>query len=193
MGVELILVLVILTNLKLLGSSRLGASIRVAAAQGVLLGLLPLLAHAHTLNLRLVLLTLGTIFLKGVVFPRLLFRALREADVSREVEPYIGYGASLLVGMGALVVSFWLGQKLPLASGFSPLLVPVAIFSIWAGFFLIIGRMRAVSQVGLSDVGKRDLCLRRGRDGSRLTAGRTGGAPGYLCRRLHHGHHDIPY
>jgi hydrogenase-4 component E len=147
MGVELILVLVILTNLKLLGSSRLGASIRVAAVQGVLLGLLPLLVHAHAPNLRLVLLTLGTIFLKGVVFPRLLIRALREADVSREVEPFIGYGASILMGLAALVVSFWLGGRLPLASEFSPLLVPVAIFSIFAGFFLIVGRMRAVSQV----------------------------------------------
>jgi hypothetical protein len=42
---NLILVLVVLTNLKLLGSSRLGASIRVVAAQGVVLGLLPILAH----------------------------------------------------------------------------------------------------------------------------------------------------
>ena len=46
-GTNLILVLVVLTNLKLLGSSRLGASIRVVAAQGVVLGLLPILAHWH--------------------------------------------------------------------------------------------------------------------------------------------------
>ena len=88
MTTELILVLVMLTNLKLLGSSRLGASIRVVAAQGVMLGLLPVLAHVHELSLHFAALAVGTIALKGVVFPWLLFRALREAEVTREVEPY---------------------------------------------------------------------------------------------------------
>ena len=51
MATNLILVLVVLTNLKLLASSRLGASIRVVAAQGMVLGLLPVLAHVDELSL----------------------------------------------------------------------------------------------------------------------------------------------
>ena len=145
---DLVLVLVVLTNLKLLASSRLGASIRVVALQGMVLGLLPLLAPAHALSVRFVALAAGSMVLKGWVFPWLLFRALREADITREVEPYVGYVTSLLVGVLALAVSFWLGGRLSLeAAGGSSLLVPVALFAIFAGLFLIISRKRAVNQV----------------------------------------------
>lgn len=148
MATNLILVLVVLTNLKLLASSRLGASIRVVAAQGMVLGLLPVLAHVDELSLHFVAMAVGTIVLKGMVFPWLLFRALREAEVAREVEPYVGYITSILVGLIALAASFWLGGRLPLTTaGVSPLLVPSALFSILAGLFLIVARKRAVDQV----------------------------------------------
>ena len=148
MMTDLILVLVVLTNLKLLGSSRLGASIRVVAAQGVMLGLLPVLAHVHELSLHFAALAVGTVALKGVVFPWLLFRALREAEVTREVEPYVGYITSILVGLAALAASFWLGGRLPVSTVEpSSLLVPSALFSILAGLFLIVARKRAVNQV----------------------------------------------
>ena len=148
MTTDLILVLVVLTNLKLLGSSRLGASIRVVAAQGVMLGLLPVLAHVHELSLHFAALAVGTVALKGVVFPWLLFRALREAEVTREVEPYVGYITSILIGLAALAASFWLGGRLPVTTvGVSSLLVPSALFSILAGLFLIVARKRAVNQV----------------------------------------------
>ena len=149
MTANFILVLVVLTNLKLLGSSRLGASIRVVAAQGVALGLLPILAHWQERSLHFALLAAGTIALKGIVFPRLLFRAVREAEVAREIEPYVGYVASLVVGVLALGGSFWLHRQwLPTPEDIvSPWLVPVALFSIFAGLFLIVARKRALNQV----------------------------------------------
>ncbi|MGD0745643.1 MAG: hydrogenase, partial [Verrucomicrobiota bacterium] len=145
---NLILVLVVLTNLKLLGSSRLGASIRVVAAQGMVLGLLPILAHLHEMSPHFALLAAGTIALKGIVFPRLLFRAVREAEVTREIEPYVGYVASLVVGVLALGVSFWMCTRVPKPEDIaSPWLAPVALFSIFAGLFLIVARKRALNQV----------------------------------------------
>jgi hydrogenase-4 component E len=145
---NLILILVVLSNLKLLGSSRLGASIRVVAAQGVVLGLLPILAHLHELSVRFAVLAVVTIALKGIAFPWFLFRAVREAEVTREIEPYVGYVASLVAGVLALGVSFWMCTRLPMPETIaSPWLAPVALFSIFAGLFLIISRKRAVSQV----------------------------------------------
>lgn len=145
---NLILVLVVLTNLKLLGSSRLGSSIRVVAAQGVILGLLPILAEGGGFSLRLAALALGTVALKGVVFPWLLFRAVREAEVTREVQPYVGYATSLVAGVFILGGSFWACARLPIPELVaSPWLAPVALFSIFAGLFLIVSRKRAVSQV----------------------------------------------
>jgi hydrogenase-4 component E len=146
--INLILVLVVLTNLKLLGSSRLGASIRVVAAQGVALGLLPVLAHLQEFSVHFALLSAGTIAIKGIVFPWLLFRAIREAEIAREVEPYVGYAASLVTGAVALGASFWMCTRLPIPGNIaSPWLVPVSFFSIFAGVFLIVSRKRAVSQV----------------------------------------------
>jgi len=145
---NLILVFVVLTNLKLLGSSRLGASVRVVAAQGVMLGCLPILAHWQEFSVHFALLAAGTIAIKGIVFPWLLFRAIREAEIAREVEPYIGYAASLVTGAAALGVSFWMCTRLPIPENIaSPWLVPVSFFSIFAGLFLIVSRKRAVNQV----------------------------------------------
>ena len=148
MMTNLILVLVVLTNLKLLGSSRLGASIRVVALQGVVLGLLPILAYLQDLSVHFVLLAIGTITLKGIVFPWLLFRAVREAEVAREIEPYVGYVASLVAGVLALGVSFWMCTRLTMPTNIaSPWQAPVALFSIFAGLFLIVARKRALNQV----------------------------------------------
>lgn len=148
MNVDAILILAVVTNLMLLAYSRIGACTRVTAAQGILLGLLPLVAAPHGVTLHTALFAAGSMGLKGVVFPWLLLRALREAEVRREVEPYIGFNASILIGIVALAVSFWLGQKLPLPSpAISSLAVPVALFSILVGLFLIVSRKKAITQV----------------------------------------------
>ena len=148
MNIDVILILIVLTNLRLLGSSRLGASIRTVAVQGFLIGLLPLLTHDHGVLWQILILAVGSMALKGVVFPWLLLRALREADVRREVEPFVGNVTSLLVGIVALGASFWIGQRLPLPNSMtSALLVPVALSSILIGLFLIVSRKKAVNQV----------------------------------------------
>ncbi len=69
MNIDVILILIVLTNLRLLGSSRLGASIRTVAVQGFLIGLLPLLTHDHRVLWQILILAIGSMALKGVVFP----------------------------------------------------------------------------------------------------------------------------
>lgn len=147
-GADAVLVFLVLTNLVLLGSSRLAACIRVCAFQGLLLGALTVFVHMEELSLRAVILAVGSMAVKGAVFPWLLFRALREANVRREEEPFVGYTPSLLLGLLCLGASLWLGSRLPLpghrASG---LVVPVAFFSILVGLLLIVSRKLALTQV----------------------------------------------
>ncbi len=132
----------------MLGSSRLNTCIRVIALQGVALGTLPLMAGPSVLPLRMIALTAGTMGLKGVVFPWLLLRAMRQAEVRREVEPYVGYIWSVVVGLVSLGVSVWLGARLPLPGPAHPTLaVPVALFMIFVGLFVIISRRTALSQI----------------------------------------------
>lgn len=146
-GIGILLIFLILTDLLLLGSSRLRNAIRIAAAQGVALGLLPWLAHGHLTGAAL-LLGAGSAALKGVVFPALLHRALREIHVRREIEPLIGYIPSLLIGTGVLAAAFAFGARLPLPwESPSPLLVPAGLFTLWTGLFLIMARRKAITQV----------------------------------------------
>ena len=145
--VELMMIVLVLTDLLLLGSSRVAGSVRLMAAQGLLLGLLPLLAH-HGLGGHALVLAAGSTGLKGLIFPWLLRRALRDTETHREMEPFVGYVASLLIGLAVLGASCWLGARLPLPGPVvSPLALPVGLFTIWVGLFLIVARSQAITQV----------------------------------------------
>lgn len=147
-ALDMLLVFLILTDLVLLGSSRLRNAIRIVALQGLMLGLLPLLAHGRGSVGSAILLGAGSALLKGFVFPALLNRALRETRASREIEPFVGYVPSLLIGLGALAAAFACGTRLPLPwPAPSDGLVPAGLFSIWTGLFLIVARRKAITQV----------------------------------------------
>ena len=134
-------------NLLALGSSRLPSLIRTMSLQGSLLGILPLLMERE-LDWRIGLVAIATIAGKGVVIPFLLRRAMRAANIEREIEPVIGYVPSLLLGAGAAIAAVALAKALPLLPEHSAtLLVPGSIASILTGFILLIGRVKAISQV----------------------------------------------
>jgi hydrogenase-4 component E len=136
-----------LINFLLLGSSRLQSCIRFSAWQGVLVGSMPLLLRAERGTLFLVLFALAIILLKGIVFPLLLNRAMREARVQREVAPSLGFLASMLVGLIFLGVSIALSARLPLPEGVPALALPAGFFTILSGLLLLITRRIAVNQV----------------------------------------------
>ena len=144
---DVIFVFLILTTFGLLGSSRLASCIRICALQGVATGLLGFVGGTD-FSVRVTAISLAVIGLKGFVFPRLLSRALRESNTSREVQPFVGYVPSLLVGVLILGAAFWAESRLPpLAHVASRLVVPVAFALLIAGLFLIVARKTAVNQV----------------------------------------------
>ncbi len=146
--VDAFLVLLILSNLWLLGSSRLLACIAVAAVQGVMLGALPFIAGADAPLWRLILQAAVNLGLKGIAFPLLLLRAVRRVEISREVQPYVSYPLSLIIGVGLIALSLFLGSRLPIPGADTPrLLVPGAFFTALTGLFLIVGRKSAITQV----------------------------------------------
>jgi hydrogenase-4 component E len=145
---DIIMIFLVLTNMMLLGLSRLGACIRMVALQGVALGFLPLILNDWNMEVHLVLFSIVIISLKGIVFPWMLNRTLRELATQREIEPFIGYGISIIAGTIALVTCMWLSSRLPFPEPLmSPLIVPVAFFTIMSGLFLIISRKKALTQV----------------------------------------------
>ena len=147
--VDAILVGVVLSGFVLLGSSRFGSCIRVVALQGVLLGILTMAAAGDEASLRVGLLALASTASKGIAFPWLLSRALRDAEVRREIEPLVGYGISVATGLVVLAGALWLASRLPppRLPVFSTLLVPAAFFTMFTGLFLIVSRRQALMQV----------------------------------------------
>jgi len=133
-------------NLLALASSRLPSIIRAAAFQGIVLGLLPLVM-GHQSNWIVILVAVGTIVVKGFVIPGLLRRALRAANIDREVEPLIGYIPSLLLGAAATITAVALADGLPLEpEHVNSLLVPGSFATVVCGFLMLIGRAKAISQ-----------------------------------------------
>jgi len=143
---ELALFLVVLSDFAVLATSRLSACIRAIAFQGILLGALPLLIHLD-ISGHLVVLAVGTAVIKAGVLPWFLRWAIREAAVRREVEPLIGYMASVILGAAALAIAFAVANALPLRMVGTDLLVPVALVTVMIGLVVLITRSKAVTQV----------------------------------------------
>jgi hydrogenase-4 component E len=143
---QLVLLLVVLSDLAVLGTTRLSSCIRWVAAQGLLLGLLPLLL-APELSVHPVSLSVGTIAVKAIILPWFLGRAIREAAVRREIEPLVGFIASQLLGALAVALAFAIASRLPLPAMQQPLLVPVSLATLMAGFIVLTTRRKALMQV----------------------------------------------
>lgn len=140
------LVLVLLINFISLGTSRLIFSIRAVAVQGVILGILPGLIHPFSWHL--VGITVSIITAKGFVIPLLLNRAVRSAEIKREVEPFLGYVPTLLLGALFTALSFGFAGKLPLLPEHQNyIFVPASIATLMTGFLILTTRRKAISQV----------------------------------------------
>jgi hydrogenase-4 component E len=138
---------ILVTNLFTLGTSRIQSIIRTMAFQGVLIGILPIAIHGH-LTTSIVLAAFIAVALKGFVIPTMMFRALREANIKREVEPLIGLLPSIILGALATFFALLLARYMPLVDeSHSRLIFPSAIATILTGFILLITRFKALTQV----------------------------------------------
>ena len=133
-------------NLLALASGRLPSLIRVAAVQGVVLGLIPLLVVR--IDWIVVMVAVLTVSLKGFVIPSLLRHAMRAANIDRDLDPLIGFIPSLVLGATGTIVAVALARFLPvLPEHRGLLLIPGALASILTGFVLLTCRSKAISQV----------------------------------------------
>lgn len=145
--IDPILVVVMLLNFVTLGASRLRTLIQAVALQGMLLGLLILMAHGEP-DIWVWMMAGGTVALKGVVIPRMLFHAIREVVIRREVEPIVGFVASLFLGAVGTALALLFSKTLPIAhEHMSSLVVPAALSTVLVGFLILTTRAKAITQV----------------------------------------------
>lgn len=156
------LVIVLLLNFYSLVTTRLRPTIRAVALQGILLGLIYPFVHEGSSEgtaamsggeyavslLRLLSLTAAMVLIKGVVIPRLLFRAMREVPIADEVEAIVGYIPTLLIGGVGTALSLEFAETLPLiGTHTSTLIVPAALATVFIGFVMLTTRRKFLSQV----------------------------------------------
>lgn len=133
-------------NLLALASGRVPSLIRSAAAQGMVLGVLPLLlGHEGWQTLAF---ASCTVAVKGFLIPSLLGRALRASHIDREVEPLVGYVPSLLLGAGATIAAVAMADAMPLRPEHAGTLLAAGAFAtVFTGLLLLTARAKAISQV----------------------------------------------
>jgi hydrogenase-4 component E len=145
--VDPLLVLVLMLNFLLLGTSRLNSAITASATQGAILGLLTAIMSSSW-EPRAIIVGAAAIAIKGVLIPMMLRRALREAAIRREIEPYVGFVASLILGAAATGAAVLFADRLPLAPEHQgSLLVPASLATVLTGFLILSTRRKAITQV----------------------------------------------
>jgi len=142
-----LLVVVMILNLFALGTSRINTVIRIAAIQGALLAVVPILLHRSLPGAAL--LAAGTaIVLKGLAIPAIMRRSLRSAQIKREIEPFVGFLPSILLGALATALALAFSGRLVLEGGQAgTLIVPTSIATILVGFIILTTRYKALVQV----------------------------------------------
>jgi len=145
-SVDGLLVVVVLLDLYASSTTRLAGCIRASAGMGAALGLL--VAIVGDFSVHAIVAAVATLGLKAVAIPRMLHAAIQRTGVRREVEPFVSLHVSLLATAVLVALAFWMGSALPVPVPLpSPLIVPVAFATLLVGFWILLSRKKAVTQV----------------------------------------------
>ncbi len=126
----------------------LRSMLRLLAWQGVALAVVPLAEGVHRADGVLIAVGVAVLFLRSVVLPLLMGRALRlEPSGSRESTPLINTTASLLVVAMLTATAFAISRPLvALDSGVTTRAVPTAFAVVLIAVFVMVSRRLAISQ-----------------------------------------------
>ncbi len=146
-SLEYLTLVLILSDVALLATARLGRIIALVAFQGAALAAMALLSPSFPLGARALLLGIAGLVVRGLLFPWLLRRAARQAEIAEERDPLVGFAASVLLGIAMLGAAMAIGGRLPLHRPDLPdVIVPTALFTILTGVFLVVARRKALTQ-----------------------------------------------
>lgn len=124
------------------------AIVRLFAMQGAALALLVAVLGAEERSAELIGLAAGILALRTVVVPWLMRRALTSSGETREAEPIVNVATSLVVAAFLALLSYAVTQPvIKLAPTPAIRAVPVALTVVLIGFFVLVTRRRALSQV----------------------------------------------
>jgi hydrogenase-4 component E len=130
---------------------RLAAIIGTFAVQGAALAAVAGILAVHARDVRLGVVAVGVLALRAVVLPWLLRRALASSGAGSsegETRPQVNVTASLLAVAALTLVAYAVSRPLAaLDPSPAAAAIPVGIAVMLAGFFVLVTRRRAVSQL----------------------------------------------
>jgi hydrogenase-4 component E len=144
-SLDTLLEIVLILNFFILGAGRLRTALYLVALPGVILGISPL--WVDQADARVTLLVIATLGVKGLVIPRMLFFAMRDASIGPEVRPIGGFITSLLLGGAGTGLALIFARSLPLRpEHVGRLVVPASLATVLAGFLMLVTRRRTITQ-----------------------------------------------
>jgi len=145
--------LVLVLQIAAVGQRGIISSIRIFGVQSFLLaGIATVIAYFNKAE-HLYVAAILTVLLKAVVLPRVLERLVEKIGIRREIEPLINVPLSILTAGGLTLLGYVVAASFyhpeetagPAALGHNTLPVAIALFLI--GFFVMVNRRKALTQV----------------------------------------------
>jgi hydrogenase-4 component E len=146
--VNLCSALLLLTCFAIIAQRRLSACVDLFALQSVFLAvtaaLVAFLTGAHHIYIAAAL----TVVIKAIVLPRILKAVIERLNVKRELELNINIPSSLLICGALVILAFYITQPI-ISLGFllTQDSLAIALSIVLIGFFIMIARKKAVTQV----------------------------------------------
>ena len=128
--------------------TRLEGQVRVFGLQSFVLAVLSLLIALYAGSLELLGVGVALVLVKVVIIPRVLNRAVTKIGIVRVAAPYLGTAPALLICALLTIVAFYVmspvaaSNPLPTANA-----MPLAFAGVLVGFFIMVNRRRAVTQI----------------------------------------------
>jgi len=140
--------LVLVCAFMVLWRRSLVAIVHALTVQGVAIGAIAFLLGVHSHDLEPVAVAVLVVGLKGIVLPGVLLRIVRAGEETREVEPLVNVPASLLAAAALTLLAYGTTRDL-VALDPSPVTkaVPIGIAVGLIGFFVLVTRRKAVTQI----------------------------------------------
>ena len=126
----------------------LEGQVRVFGLQSFVLALLSMLIAAYSESLELLGVGGALVVVKGITIPRVLNRAVANIGLQRAAAPYLGTAPALIICGVLTIIAFYVmtpiaaSNPLPTADA-----IPLAFAGVLVGFFIMVNRRRAVTQI----------------------------------------------
>jgi len=146
--VDILAVLMLMSTIVLIGSSRLRVCIWAYALRSFVLALVSgLIAYFSGIH-HIYVATGVSLALKVLVIPGFLFYIINKIKIKEDIESFINYTLSLLIACGLILIAYYSTESiLKFENVFMRHCLPVSLAITLLGFFVMISRKKAITQI----------------------------------------------